>query len=93
MGSGRESRFFFPRKESVGRTAADNRLFVNGVLWILRSGARWYHSPSVMASTKACISASFAGRTAASGIGSSRSWCGTAIACSAIRPLSIVDTA
>jgi transposase len=28
------------RKETVGRTAADNRVFVNGVLWVLRSGAR-----------------------------------------------------
>jgi transposase len=28
------------RKESVGRTAADNRSLINGVLWILRSGAR-----------------------------------------------------
>jgi transposase len=37
---------FLPgRTESVGRTAADNRLFVNGVLWILRSGARWYDLP------------------------------------------------
>jgi transposase len=37
---------FLPgRKESVGRTAADNRAFVNGVLWILRSGARWYDLP------------------------------------------------
>jgi len=27
------------------RTAADNRLFVNGVLWALRSGAYWQHLP------------------------------------------------
>jgi len=33
------------RKETVGRTAADNRAFVNGVLWILRSGARWEDLP------------------------------------------------
>lgn len=28
-----------------GRTAADNRTFVNGVLWVLRSGAYWCHMP------------------------------------------------
>ena len=28
-----------------GRTAADNRLFVDSVLWILRSGARWSDMP------------------------------------------------
>lgn len=28
-----------------GRTAADNRTFVNGVLWVLRSGAHWCHMP------------------------------------------------
>ena len=38
---------FLPgRKDSVGVTAKDNRLFVNGVLWVLRSGAHWKHLPS-----------------------------------------------
>jgi len=37
---------FLPgRKEHVVRTAEDNRCFVNGVLWMLLSGARWQDLP------------------------------------------------
>ena len=33
---------FLPgRPGSVGVTARDNRIFVNGVRWVLRSGAHW----------------------------------------------------
>ena len=37
---------FLPgRPDSVGVTARDNRLFVDGVLWVLRSGPEWKDLP------------------------------------------------
>ena len=33
------------RKEHVGVTAKDNRVFINGVLWIFKTGAPWRDLP------------------------------------------------
>ena len=52
-----------------GRTAADNRSFVNGVLWVLRSGACWSDLPTRYGAYKSVPSASPAGRPRASGSG------------------------
>ena len=38
--------FLTGRQSWVGVTAKDNRNFVNGVLWVLRSGAQWKDLPA-----------------------------------------------
>ena len=43
-----------PRRRSRGRAWADNRKVLEGILWILRSGARWQDLPEEYPSPSTC---------------------------------------
>ena len=72
-----------------GRTAADNRLFVEAVLWIARTGSPWRDLPRQFGRGTVSINALRGGRGAVSGIASSLSWRRMRISkkCSSTAPL------
>ena len=43
-----------PRQRNRGRPWADNRKVLEGILWILRTGARWVDLPEEYASPSTC---------------------------------------
>src|SRR3954469_22829497 len=43
-----------PKRSSKGRPWADNRLVLEGILWILKTGARWKDLPDKYPSPSTC---------------------------------------
>ena len=43
-----------PKRESRGRPWADNRQVLEGILWVLKTGARWRDLPDVYPSASTC---------------------------------------
>jgi transposase len=62
------------REGHVGGTAADNRLFVEAVLFRFRAGVPWRICPSALATGRSCVNASTDGPRAAFSGGFSGSW-------------------
>ena len=66
---------FLPGREGhVGGTAADNRLFVDAVLYRYRAGIPWRDLPERFGTGRSCISASADGRRAVFSSGFSSCW-------------------
>ncbi len=69
----RQVESFLPGRPGwVGVTAKDNRTFVNGVLWVLRSGAQWKDLPLGYGNWKSVHKRFTAGPGPESGRGSSK---------------------
>ena len=60
------------RPDQKGSTGRDNRTFVEGVLWIERTGSPWRDLPECLEIGTACSGASVDGASRAFGGGSSR---------------------
>ena len=50
----RRLRPWMPPPARTGRTRADDRATLNGILWVLRSGARWQDVPRQYGSPTTC---------------------------------------
>ena len=60
------------RPDQKGSTGRDNRMFVEGVLWIVRTGSPWRDLPEAFGTGTACSGASVDGASRVFGGGSSR---------------------
>ena len=69
-----------PQKPKTGRPAKDHRVVIDGILWILRTGAPWRDLPSSMALGKPSLPASTVGSKQASGLACLRNCSGRRMA-------------
>jgi transposase len=49
------------RPDQCGSTGRDNRMFVEGVLWIVRTGSPWRDLPEALGDGTACSAVSVSG--------------------------------
>jgi putative transposase len=60
------------RPDQKGSTGRDNRMFVEGVLWIVRTGSSWRDLPEAFGDWNSVFRASVDGASKVSGGGSSK---------------------